>query len=556
MYSIALPLLLLLVALQAATLKAELETLRRTARRASAVTAAHMSAGVEAEATANRAAAAAEAEAEEAEAKAAQEREVLLALDGGGQYALPPPTPDELRQQELERSWKERAEKEEAFAPGTPSQEQHDSPFATPMPPDTPLPEHSESAAVAAQLRAEHAEREQKALQQQRQQAADAAAAAAAKTAAAQAQAAAAEEAAAQLRAEHAEREEMALQQQRQASAVATAAAAAAAMAAAASAKRALANAATAIHQAAHQQDFVEVTFAEAGPLLFALEAPRDKVGALVGRFTRAKAADGAALGAVGPVEASGRVARGDELVCIGDVDVAELPFKAVVSELRAAVQRGFPLTLRFKTDSARRERWKSPAKENRRPSHHGFSSRGALEPEQQRHLLQMLVAGGLFKKHGRRGAPKDRWVWLSEDLKVLQWRTPTGERKPRGTLPMNTLRGVLQGSFDGSADDEQPSALAVKGKAAAAGLTLRFQERDVDLQVCISETDTHNAQVRDEWMQAFRLMLAIHRKREKKKASQLSTTPRRQRQQQLTAQPERRRTSMQQLMTQQVGAE
>jgi hypothetical protein len=39
-----------------------------------------------------------------------------------------------------------------------------------------------------------------------------------------------------------------------------------------------------------------------------------DKVGALVGRFTRAKAPGGALLGAMGPVEASGKVQRGDEV--------------------------------------------------------------------------------------------------------------------------------------------------------------------------------------------------------------------------------------------------
>ena len=48
-------------------------------------------------------------------------------------------------------------------------------------------------------------------------------------------------------------------------------------------------------------------------------------------------------------------------------------------------------------------------------------------------------------QKHGRRGQPKDRWVWVSEDLKALQWRAPTGERKPRGTLPMKSLLAVLR---------------------------------------------------------------------------------------------------------------
>jgi hypothetical protein len=111
--------------------------------------------------------------------------------------------------------------------------------------------------------------------------------------------------------------------------------------------------------------------------------------------------------------------------------------------------------------------------------------------------------------------------VWVSEDLKALQWRTPTGEKKPRGTLAMAALRAVQPGSFTGSGGDEQASQLAAKGgEASAAGLTLRFEERDVDLQVCISETGTHNRQVRDEWVQAFRLMLAIHKKREKAKSS------------------------------------
>ena len=46
-----------------------------------------------------------------------------------------------------------------------------------------------------------------------------------------------------------------------------------------------------------------------------------DKVGALVGRFTRAKAPGGALLGAMGPVKASGKVQRGDEICAIGRVD-------------------------------------------------------------------------------------------------------------------------------------------------------------------------------------------------------------------------------------------
>ena len=149
------------------------------------------------------------------------------------------------------------------------------------------------------------------------------------------------------------------------------------------------------------------MTFEEAGLLLFALEAPHEKVGALVGRFTRAKAPDGASLGAMGPVEASGKVQRGDELCTIGRVDVTALPFKRVCDELRTAVQGGqWPLVLRIKVGEGKRDRWKSPSKENRRRASNAATpkrvSTGALEPEQQRHLLQMLVTGGLFKVSGR----------------------------------------------------------------------------------------------------------------------------------------------------------
>ena len=41
------------------------------------------------------------------------------------------------------------------------------------------------------------------------------------------------------------------------------------------------------------------------------------------------------------------------------------------------------------------------------------------------------------------------------------------------------------------------------------SGLTLRFEARDVDILVDLSETAAHNKQTRDEWMQVRLLLCA-----------------------------------------------
>ena len=125
-----------------------------------------------------------------------------------------------------------------------------------------------------------------------------------------------------------------------------------------------------------------------------------------------------------------------------------------------------------------------------------------------------MLITGGLFKKHGRRGQPKDRWIWVSNDLQNVCWRKPTGERAARGTLHLPTLLAVLPGSHKGNdggdtSADSEDTALVRPSRFASgsvvqqnSGLTLRFEARDVDLVVDLSETAAHNKQTRDEWMQ------------------------------------------------------
>ena len=37
--------------------------------------------------------------------------------------------------------------------------------------------------------------------------------------------------------------------------------------------------------------------------------------------------------------------------------------------------------------------------------------------------LASMLIGGNMFIKHGRRGKPQARWLWLSPDRQSLLWR-------------------------------------------------------------------------------------------------------------------------------------
>lgn len=62
-------------------------------------------------------------------------------------------------------------------------------------------------------------------------------------------------------------------------------------------------------------------------------------------------------------------------------------------------------------------------------------------------HFLYIIPEGGLFRKHGRRGAPHQRFVWVSSNLDYVHWR-PLNKRhhSTKMSMPVADISGVVSG--------------------------------------------------------------------------------------------------------------
>ena len=129
--------------------------------------------------------------------------------------------------------------------------------------------------------------------------------------------------------------------------------------------------------------------------------------------------------------------------------------------------------------------------------------------------LAAMLVAGGMFIKHGRRGRPRARWLWLSADLSSLLWRR-RGEQKVRGELPLLQFNSVQLGrASHSSATNALFGATGVGRDNPSdddAFFSLIGSEKRLSLQVEVGNATVTCKRARDTWARAFAHILgAIH---------------------------------------------
>lgn len=113
--------------------------------------------------------------------------------------------------------------------------------------------------------------------------------------------------------------------------------------------------------------------------------------------------------------------------------------------------------------------------------------------------LAAMLTSGTLFLKHGRRGSPRGRWIWLSPDMSVLRWRRH-GEARARGELVLQMFRQVQLGA-NGFVNRVRP-------ELEDSFLVLTGPDRRLVLQVDAGNSPDVRLRARNAWAFAFALLL------------------------------------------------
>jgi hypothetical protein len=96
----------------------------------------------------------------------------------------------------------------------------------------------------------------------------------------------------------------------------------------------------------------------------------------------------------------------------------------------------------------------------------------------------EMLVMGSVFVKHGRRGSPHNRYVWVDGDLLAVHWRAVGGSTfasgESRGTMLVSSIHDVQPG---------RESAVFARSRASRPGrddacFTIVADDRTLDLEV------------------------------------------------------------------------
>lgn len=102
------------------------------------------------------------------------------------------------------------------------------------------------------------------------------------------------------------------------------------------------------------------------------------------------------------------------------------------------------------------------------------------------------LVQGHTFIKHGRKGRPHARAVFITEDGLYICW-APEGKRNKAEKQPLATMTEVVSGL----GTEVFRRVRENRGKLATLCFSLRFEMRTLDLQ-CASLAE------REEWAQVF----------------------------------------------------
>jgi hypothetical protein len=127
------------------------------------------------------------------------------------------------------------------------------------------------------------------------------------------------------------------------------------------------------------------------------------------------------------------------------------------------------------------------------------------------------IYHGGIFIKHGRKGKPHVRFVWVSKDQKYICWRKVGSSSEISRKLPVVTLLKVVAGR---NCTNFQPGCFgyssSVQPHAQDASFSLLFQEnRTLCLEVDSEEIGLMKS-IRNEWCNEFQKLITM-RKNEKK---------------------------------------
>ena len=113
--------------------------------------------------------------------------------------------------------------------------------------------------------------------------------------------------------------------------------------------------------------------------------------------------------------------------------------------------------------------------------------------------LLNKLRSGSIFLKHGQRGSPHYRFLWVSEDLAYLHYSELKTKNKVRDSVEVRTLSRVDEGhcspTFARSRSSDPLKCLSVVGEG-----------RTLDLE-CLSEEE------REMWVIAFSFLIEFTRR-------------------------------------------
>lgn len=135
----------------------------------------------------------------------------------------------------------------------------------------------------------------------------------------------------------------------------------------------------------------------------------------------------------------------------------------------------------------------------------------------------RLLCTGGVFLKHGRRGRPHARLVWVDSMLREVRWRA-VGDVVAASSAAAGTGGGRMLVSDIDSVLAGQMTDVFKRKKGAprreAASFSLLGRDRSLDLEVVWPGAATSNGcstreiQARDVWVEAFRFLVARARER------------------------------------------
>lgn len=109
--------------------------------------------------------------------------------------------------------------------------------------------------------------------------------------------------------------------------------------------------------------------------------------------------------------------------------------------------------------------------------------------------LVNQLIGGAIFLKHGAHGSPHYRVVWCSDDLSALHW-SDVNKKKIHGTMMSSQLLRVESGHATKLMQERAP-----KNCDPFKCLSLVSSSRTLDLE-CVSNLD------RDLWLLAFHFLI------------------------------------------------